>query len=194
MCLKFNSALQPSQGLSFLFSHKKSNSLYPSAYTDTYYVHKNKTNVWSRFFVYNFSHISSRAGHWKFNKTNANILSFIIRTQGKTKRSANSFQIISFLVPFLKGQHHNILYLSVPINQINIAKVSVVLKGQCHEIFDSRFFSWIIFPQAPEYTIFENAWRYSQLKGHHGGKLKKTQIIKVLIIFWHLWVVKLTYR
>ena len=25
------------------------------------------------------------------------------------------------------------------------------LKGQCHEIFDFRFFSWISFPQAPEY-------------------------------------------
>ncbi len=28
-----------------------------------------------------------------------------------------------------------------------------VLKGQCHEIFDFWFFSWISFPQAPEYTI-----------------------------------------
>ncbi len=29
-----------------------------------------------------------------------------------------------------------------------------MLKGQCHEIFDfSFFFSWISFPQAPEYTI-----------------------------------------
>ncbi len=27
------------------------------------------------------------------------------------------------------------------------------LKGQCHEIFCFRFFSWIIFPQAPEITL-----------------------------------------
>ncbi len=27
------------------------------------------------------------------------------------------------------------------------------LKGQCHEIFCYWFFSWISFPQAPEYTI-----------------------------------------
>ncbi len=41
------------------------------------------------------------------------------------------------------------------------------LKGQCHKIFDFWFFSWISFPQAPEYTIravsnfFENSRRYS---------------------------------
>ncbi len=28
-----------------------------------------------------------------------------------------------------------------------------VLKGQCHEIFHFWFFSWICFPQAPDYTI-----------------------------------------
>ncbi len=27
------------------------------------------------------------------------------------------------------------------------------LKGQCYEIFDFWFFSWISFPQAPEYNI-----------------------------------------
>ncbi len=47
------------------------------------------------------------------------------------------------------------------------------LKGQCHEIFDFWFFSWISFPQACEYTItaisifFENSRRYSRLKVHH---------------------------
>ncbi len=41
------------------------------------------------------------------------------------------------------------------------------LKGQCHEIFDIWFFSWISFPQTSEYTftaisnIFENSRRYS---------------------------------
>ncbi len=47
------------------------------------------------------------------------------------------------------------------------------LQGQCHEIFCFWFFSWISFPQAPEYTIravsnfFENSRRYSQLKVDH---------------------------
>jgi hypothetical protein len=27
------------------------------------------------------------------------------------------------------------------------------LKGQCHEIFDFKFSTWISFPQAPDYTI-----------------------------------------
>ncbi len=46
----------------------------------------------------------------------------------------------------------------------------MLLKWQCQEIFDFRFFSWISFPQAPEYPIraasifFENSRRYSQLK------------------------------
>ncbi len=53
-------------------------------------------------------------------------------------------------------------------------------KGQCHEIFDFWFFSWISFPQAPEYTIwavsnfFENSRRYSQLKVCHRCR-------------WHRW-------
>jgi hypothetical protein len=47
------------------------------------------------------------------------------------------------------------------------------LKGQCHEIFDFRFSSWISFPQAPEYSIravsnfFENSRRYLQPKVHN---------------------------
>ncbi len=86
-----------------------------------------------------------------------------------------------------------------------------LLKGQCHEIFDFWFFSWISFPQAPEYTIravlnfFENSRRCLQLKVHHrccsGGKWKKSSILwlkiffEVLIaLFWYLWEVELTYR
>ncbi len=44
------------------------------------------------------------------------------------------------------------------------------LKGQCQGFFCFWFFSWISFPQAPEYTsravskFFENSRRYSQLK------------------------------
>ncbi len=58
------------------------------------------------------------------------------------------------------------------------------LKGQCHEIFCFRFFSWISFPPAPEYSIktvsnfFENARRYLQLKvchrcRQHGWQMEK---------------------
>ncbi len=56
-------------------------------------------------------------------------------------------------------------------NTSNSKKIG--LKGHCHEIFDIWFFSWISFPQAPEYTIravtdfFENSQRYSQFKVHH---------------------------
>ncbi len=44
-----------------------------------------------------------------------------------------------------------------------------ILKRQCHEIFCFWFFSWIIFPQAPENNtgsfrfFFENSRRYSQV-------------------------------
>jgi hypothetical protein len=49
------------------------------------------------------------------------------------------------------------------------------LKEQCHEIFCFWFFSWIIFPRAPENNtrvitnFFENSRRYSQLKEWVGG-------------------------
>ncbi len=57
------------------------------------------------------------------------------------------------------------------------------LKGQCHEIFCFWFFSWISFPQAPEYTImavsnfFENSRRYSQLKVDHRYQRHRRQIL-----------------
>jgi hypothetical protein len=50
----------------------------------------------------------------------------------------------------------------------------VVLKGgQCHQIFDFWFFSWISFPQAPEHTIraisnfFKNSRRFLKLNVCH---------------------------
>ncbi len=39
-----------------------------------------------------------------------------------------------------------------------------LLKGQCHEIFDFWFFSWISFPQAPEYTI-RAVSNFSKIRG-----------------------------
>ncbi len=67
------------------------------------------------------------------------------------------------------------------------------LKGQCQEISTSGF-SWISFPQAPEYTIraipnfFKNSRRYLQLKVHcrcrwHWWQMEKSSIRKMLIIF-----------
>ncbi len=58
----------------------------------------------------------------------------------------------------------------------------VYLKGQCHEIFCFRFFSWIIFPQAPDFNIriilnfFENSRRYSQVKVHYRCQRHRWQI------------------
>ncbi len=59
------------------------------------------------------------------------------------------------------------------------------LKGQCHEIFDFWFFSWISFFQAPEYTnrvvlnFFEHSRRYSQLKVHHRCRWHRWQMAKI---------------
>ncbi len=59
------------------------------------------------------------------------------------------------------------------------------LKGQCHEIFDFWFFSWISFPQESEYTItaisnfFENLRRYSRLKVHHRCQRHRWQMEKI---------------
>ncbi len=76
------------------------------------------------------------------------------------------------------------------------AKV-VSLKGQCHEIFDFCFFSWISFPQSPEYNIravkifFENSRWYSQLKVHHRCRWHQWQMDYFV---WTPWEVELTYR
>ncbi len=87
----------------------------------------------------------------------------------------------------------------------NIALMQTLLKGQCHEIFEFWFFSWISFPQAPEYTIwavsnfFKNSWRYSQLKVHHRCRWHRWQIEKIfknikVILFGHRGEVELFYR
>ncbi len=59
------------------------------------------------------------------------------------------------------------------------------LKGQCHEIFDFWFFSWISFPQSPEYTMravsnfFKNSRRYSQLNFCHRCQRHRWQMQKI---------------
>ncbi len=66
-----------------------------------------------------------------------------------------------------------------------LSRSRLPLKGQCHEIFDFCFFSWISFPQAPEYTImvvsnfFENLRRYSQLKVCHRCQQHLWQMQKI---------------
>ncbi len=62
------------------------------------------------------------------------------------------------------------------------ASGELLLKGQCHEIFCFRFFSWITFPQAPDNNIriisncFENSRRYSQVNVHHRCQRHQWQI------------------
>ncbi len=71
--------------------------------------------------------------------------------------------------------------------------LQVHFKGTVSRDFDFWFFSWISFPQSPEYTMravsifFENSRRYLKLRFatgvvDTGGKCKKSSIIKVLII------------
>ncbi len=50
---------------------------------------------------------------------------------------------------------------------------TIPLKGQCYEIFDFRFFSWIGSPIRAVSNFFETLQRYSQLKVHRCR--------------WHLW-------
>ncbi len=67
------------------------------------------------------------------------------------------------------------------------------LKGQCHEIFDFCFFSWISFPQAPEYTnravsnFFENSRRYSQLRVNHRCRWHRWQMAKIFKLKKYRW-------
>jgi hypothetical protein len=75
----------------------------------------------------------------------------------------------------------------------------LALKGHCHEIFDFRFFSGIIFPQALEFPItavLKIFNKFAEIFAAQGaplsGKWKKSSIRTVLIIlFGHLWVVEL---
>ncbi len=66
----------------------------------------------------------------------------------------------------------NLLSILILIHgQKNEGNWTHIKKGQCHEIFDIWVFSWISFPQAPEYTIraasnfFENSRRIFTAQG-----------------------------
>jgi hypothetical protein len=67
------------------------------------------------------------------------------------------------------------------------------LKGQCHQIFDFRFSTWISFQQAPDYTIrafsnlFKKLWRYLLTRCttrvvHTGGKWKKSEKFSLFLL------------
>ncbi len=64
---------------------------------------------------------------------------------------------------FTKDESNYKVFCTCPIHWLCFCYILHHLKGQCHEIFDFWIFSWISFPQAPEYTIravsnfFENS-------------------------------------
>jgi hypothetical protein len=63
--------------------------------------------------------------------------------------------------------------IGLSCEMLNFRLLRSYLKGQCHNVFDFRFSTWISFSQAPDYTIravsnfFKNWQRYSQPKVHH---------------------------
>ncbi len=65
-----------------------------------------------------------------------------------------------------------------------LRRVKILLFESCRK-FKGTVFSWISFPQAPEYTIravsnfFENSRRYSQLKVHHWCRWHRWQMEKI---------------
>jgi hypothetical protein len=109
------------------------------------------------------------------------------------KKPAARSDIGSITVPLfrtienlLKEASYSIIHLPL----YRIGKPWHELKGQCHEIFDFRFFSMNQFLQAPEYLI-----RALQFFFETGGKWKKSSLRKVLyILLGHLWVEELTWR
>ncbi len=92
----------------------------------------------------------------------------------------------------LKGQCHEIFDFAeifaaqgAPSVSLTLVANGKTLKGQCHEIFNFLFFSWISFPQAPEYTFtansnfFEHSRRYLRLKVHHRCQWHRWQMGKI---------------
>jgi hypothetical protein len=87
----------------------------------------------------------------------------------------------------------------------SVFKKKLVLKGQCHEIFDFYFFHESVSPKPPSiplrpFQIFSKicgdvrSSRCTTCVVDTGSKWKKSSIIKMLIIlFGHLWIVELTY-
>jgi hypothetical protein len=62
-----------------------------------------------------------------------------------------------------------------------------MLKGQCHEIFDFRFFSCISFPKAPEYPIqaVEFFRKFVEIFADQGlrWQMENSSIRKILNLF-----------
>jgi hypothetical protein len=67
-----------------------------------------------------------------------------------------SSQLFQTVLTILSDGAHNALRQRPQLSQIAITNGFLCfrnLKGQCHQIFASGFFSWIIFPLAPENNI-----------------------------------------
>ncbi len=86
-------------------------------------------------------------------------------------------QLLSYFFIFNKNK-------SLLLHKLSNIENKICLKGQCHEIFDFWFFSWISFPQASEYTstaisnFFENSRRYSRLKVQPRDRWQMEKIFK----------------
>ncbi len=98
-----------------------------------------------------------------------------------TLHSHSSLLQKSVLVLFIAYRSAECLLWGVTTHEPRIG-LGPALKGQCHEIFCFRFFSWINFPQAPDNNIriisnfFENSRRYLQVKVHHRCQRHRWQI------------------
>ncbi len=112
--------------------------------------------------------------------------------RGKSKdRPHRTYSNMSLFVSFvfsLLACHRSRWLAKLPTLVFCCHGSEACVKGQCNEIFDFRFSTWISFPQAPDYNIravlifFERSLRYSQLKVLHrcgvvvtGGKWKNLQ-------------------
>jgi hypothetical protein len=65
---------------------------------------------------------------------------------------------------FMQGGRVKNPYLNQAKHILPWARICKRLKGQCHEILDFWFFSWLSFPQAPEYTI-RDVSNFSKIRG-----------------------------
>jgi hypothetical protein len=67
----------------------------------------------------------------------------IERETGRKKKPEGGEKVCWLISEFI--QVYNVTFWTM--------KKQLLLKGQCHEIFNFRFSTWIRFPQAPDYTI-----------------------------------------
>jgi hypothetical protein len=73
---------------------------------------------------------------------------------------------------------------------------NLLIKGQCHEIFDIRFFCMnqlspkpLSIQLGPFFRIFR---KFAEIFNDTGGQWKKSSIRKIKYLVCHLWLVELT--